>query len=147
MPASYQQQLGTVKFGLTAGTLVNVHDDVIKCRFVKTADSVERGATFGNPRKTVVAGAYKEEIMIDFYSLGTNAQNTLDGLINTVVMGATPSYELFFEFSQQQTATALDNVKITGRVSVLEYAKGGEAQQLRKESITMTVITSTSVTA
>lgn len=141
--ASYVQREGTVKFGTSAGSLVNVHDDVIKCRLVRTFESVERRGTFGNSRNTIVPGNFNDEIQIDYYALGTSAQTTLDGLISEAVFGATPSTVLFFEFSQSQDATGAGNQKFTGSVSVLEAAKGGEVGTMRSESLVMPVLTLT----
>lgn len=140
---TYYQREGTVKFGTSAGTLVTVSDDVTKCRLVRQFDSIERRGTFGNSRNTTVPGNFADSLEVDYYSLGTSAQTTLDGLVSEAVFGATPSTVLYFEFVQKSSTVGTDNQRFTGTVSVLEAAKGGEVGSIRQESITFPVLTLT----
>lgn len=144
--AGIYQQTGTVKFGVSSAN-VDVSNDIFSCSYKRTVDGIEKAATFGSLRKTTVAGAFSDELVVEYESQGYGASaGYLDALINHV-MFTTGTSVLYFEFTPDGGTASVSNPKISGTVSVLEWEAGGTAGSLRTRSQTFPVLTSAIATA
>lgn len=142
MALSIIQREGTIKFGLTAGT-VTVATDVHSAILKRTYDNIEIRGTFASSRNVTKPGNYQEEFTVKYDNDGTNSSTTLGGLISQAAWAATPSTILYFEFIQDVAAVGADNQRFTGTVSVLEALKGGVVGEVREHEITLPVLTIT----
>jgi hypothetical protein len=139
MPTPFIQLEGVVKFGTTAGTLIDFSQYITNCIIRYTRDTVEKPGTYANAQTSQLAGTRNQEIEVNFINdlLANSFWGALWDALDTA------DSILYFEVHFDQQAQSTNHPGFTGQATITGTEVGGEVGSLRSTSETFPIVAGT----
>lgn len=133
---SFIQLEGYAKFGPVGGPLVEYNASVTSLVINRTRNTIDVPATWANATQDSKAGSRMEMLTLNFLSDPTSASSFWAELWDAI---DTDDGELDFECNMVDAATSVSNPKFSGTIVVTGVDTGGQAGELRSQSVTFPI--------